>query len=78
MFVRRGYVCLSITAIVNSPSQNGQGGDHGALGAAKKAGWVQKDGYGIVVGARSKTVTFYDENRDKVTIRLSAFLKIGK
>ena len=40
-------------------------------------GWIQNDGYGIVVGSKSKTVTFYDENEDKTTIKLSTFLQIG-
>ena len=41
-------------------------------------GWVQKDGYGIVIGATSKTVSFYNENGHKVSIKLDTFLNIGK
>ncbi|HEY8398211.1 MAG TPA: RHS repeat-associated core domain-containing protein [Flavihumibacter sp.] len=53
-------------------------GDFNALGAAKNMGWVQKDGYGIVIGASSKTVSFYNENGHKVSIKLDTFLNIGK
>jgi len=53
-------------------------GDLKALEAAKNRGWVQKDGYGIVIGASSKTVSFYDEKGTKVTIKLDTFLNIGK
>ena len=53
-------------------------GDFKALGAAKNLGWVQKNGYGIVIGASSKTVSFYDEKGTKFTIKLDTFLNIGK
>jgi len=61
-----------------SPRNGSSGGDYGALEAAKRLGWVQANGYGIVIGAKSNTVSFYDEGGDKVTIPLSVFLSIGK
>lgn len=70
----------STREFTQSPSMGGYGArdDYSALGAAQQQGWVSKSGYGIVVGARSGNVTFYDSNHEKVSISLDTFLSIGK
>ncbi|HRP55736.1 hypothetical protein [Agriterribacter sp.] len=65
---------------VQTPSRGsyGQRDDYSAFGAAQSMGWITKGGYGIVIGARTNQVTFYNANKDKVTIPLSVFLSIGQ
>ena len=61
-----------------SPAVNGLGGDFNALKVAKNVDWVRPGGYGVVIGARTETVTVYNEGGNMFTMPLSTFLNIGK